>query len=98
VVSLSGYRWFVSFIDDFSQTTWVYWLKEKSDVFSVFQMFYKMVQTQFNTMIKIVHYDNGGKYMSGNLEAYFREQLSTKPRVLILRSKMVWLNRKIGTC
>jgi hypothetical protein len=36
VVSLSGYRWFVSFIDDFSRTTWVYLLKDKSDVFSVF--------------------------------------------------------------
>jgi hypothetical protein len=43
VVSLSGYRWFVSFIDDFSRTTWVYLLKDKSNVFSVFQMFYKMV-------------------------------------------------------
>jgi hypothetical protein len=36
VVSLSGYRWSVSFIDDFSRTTWVYLLKDKSDVFSVF--------------------------------------------------------------
>jgi hypothetical protein len=36
VVFLSSYRWFVSFIDDFSQTTWVYLLKDKSDVFSVF--------------------------------------------------------------
>jgi hypothetical protein len=53
VVSLSGYWWFVSFIDDFSRTTWVYLLKDKSNVFSVFQMFYKMVQTQFNATIKI---------------------------------------------
>jgi hypothetical protein len=37
----------LSFIDDFSRTTWVYLLKDKSDVFSVFQIFYEMVQTQF---------------------------------------------------
>jgi hypothetical protein len=43
VLSLSGYWWFVSFIDDFSLTTWVYLLKDKSDVFSVSQMFHKMV-------------------------------------------------------
>jgi hypothetical protein len=100
VVSLSGYRWSVSFIDDFSRTTWVYLLKDKSDVFSVFQMFYKMVQTQFNATIKIVRSDNGGEYMSSNLEAFFfaNKALSTKPRVLILRRKMVWLNGKIGTC
>jgi transposase InsO family protein len=74
VVSLFGYRWFVSFIDDFSRTTWVYLLKDKSDMFSVFQMFYKMVHTQFNTTIKIVRSDNGSEYMSSNLEPYFREQ------------------------
>jgi hypothetical protein len=71
VVSLSSYRWFVSFIDDFSQTPWIYLL---SEVFSVFQMFHKMAQTQFNTKNKIVDYGNGGEYMSGNLETYFREQ------------------------
>jgi hypothetical protein len=63
----------VSFIDDFSRTTWVYLLKDKRDVFSVFQMFYKMVQTQFNATIKIVRSDNEGEYMSSNLEAYFRK-------------------------
>jgi transposase InsO family protein len=72
------YEWFlylvVSFIDVFSRTTWVYLLKDKSDVFSVFQMFYKMVQTQFNATIKIVRLDNGGEYMSSNLEDYFRER------------------------
>jgi hypothetical protein len=36
VLSLSGYWWFVFFIDDFSRTTWVYLLKDKNDVFSVF--------------------------------------------------------------
>jgi hypothetical protein len=29
VVSFSDYRWFVSFIDDFSPTTWVYFVKRK---------------------------------------------------------------------
>jgi hypothetical protein len=59
----------LSFIDGFSRTTWVYLLKDKSNVFSVFHMFYKMVQTQFNAMIKIFLSDNGGEYMSGNLDA-----------------------------
>jgi len=36
MVSLSNYRWFVCFIDDFSRTTWVYLLNDKSDVCSVF--------------------------------------------------------------
>jgi hypothetical protein len=64
VISLSGHQWFVSFINEFSRTT--------CDV-SVFQMFHKMIQTQFNIFIKIVHFDNGGECMSGDLGIYFRE-------------------------
>jgi hypothetical protein len=41
------------FIDDYSKTTWVYLLKDKSDVLSIFQMFHKFVRTQFNVSIKI---------------------------------------------
>jgi len=41
-------------------------------MFSVFKMFYKMVQTQFNTTIKIVCSDNGGEYMSGSLKTFSR--------------------------
>jgi hypothetical protein len=74
VVSLSSYRWFVSFINDFSHTTWFYLLKDKSDVFSIYKIFHKMVQTHFNTIIKIVHSDNGGEYMLGDLGMCFREQ------------------------
>jgi hypothetical protein len=43
-------------------------------MFSVFQMFHKMVQTKFNTSIKIVRSDNGGEYMLGDLGMYFQKQ------------------------
>jgi transposase InsO family protein len=72
VVSLSGHRWFVSFIDDFSRTTWVYLLKDKSEVSSVFPIFHRMIQTQFNASIKIVRSDNGGEYLSSSLGTFFR--------------------------
>jgi hypothetical protein len=32
--SFNGYKYFVIFIDDFSRTTWLYLLKNKSKVFS----------------------------------------------------------------
>lgn len=31
-VSLSGFRYFVTFVHDFSRATWLYLLKHKSDV------------------------------------------------------------------
>ena len=37
--SLSGYAYYVSFIDDFSRKTWVYFMKNKDEVFSKFKEF-----------------------------------------------------------
>ena len=39
VVSHAHYKYFVTFIDDFSRFTWVYFLRAKGEVFSVFQRF-----------------------------------------------------------
>ena len=44
--SLSNNVYFALFIDDFSIMNWVYFLKTKSQVLSVFKGFKKMVETQ----------------------------------------------------
>ncbi|KAK8938674.1 hypothetical protein KSP39_PZI011284 [Platanthera zijinensis] len=62
VTSLSGYKWFVTFIDCHSRTTWLYLLKQKSDVFPCFQNFHKMVSHQFGGTIRVLRSDNGGEY------------------------------------
>lgn len=61
--SLSGFRYFVTFVDDCSRATWVYMLKNKSDVFATFKSFHSMVLTQFNTKLQILWFNNGGKYL-----------------------------------
>lgn len=57
--SSNGYRYFVHFIDANSRYTWIYLLKNKSDVSTVFHQFKKMVELQFNTKIKALQSDNG---------------------------------------
>ena len=37
--SLSVYAYYVTFIDDFSRKTWVYFMKNKDEVFSKFKEF-----------------------------------------------------------
>lgn len=48
---VSGIRWFVLFVNDCTRMTWLYLLKHKDEVFSVFQSFHAMVKTQFSTQI-----------------------------------------------
>jgi transposase InsO family protein len=67
-----GMRWFVTFVDDCTRMTWLYFLKHKSDVCSVFQVFHKMITTQFNTPIKIVRSDNGGEYHNSILTNFMK--------------------------
>jgi transposase InsO family protein len=56
--------YFVTFINDFSRYTWVYFVRSKSEVLFVFQTFVAYVETQFSTSIKILRSDSGGECMS----------------------------------
>ena len=56
-------RYFISFIDDFSRKTWVYFLKDKSEVFEVFKRFKAMVEKETDMRIKSVRFDQGGKFI-----------------------------------
>ena len=70
IESFDGYKYFVSFVDDFSRVTWIYLLKFKSEVMHVFQNFHMLVMTQFFTKIKILRSDNGTEFMSKNMTQY----------------------------
>ena len=48
-----GDKWFVTFIDDHTRVCWVYLLKEKSEVSKTFQIFHKVVQTQFQAKSQV---------------------------------------------
>jgi len=61
--SYSGKRYFIYFIDDFSRKTWVYFLKEKSEVFQVFKRFKAMVEKEIDMPIKSVRSDRGGEFI-----------------------------------
>lgn len=71
--SLNGSLYFVLFIDDLSRMTWVYFLKSKSEVFSVFKSFKKLVETQSGETIKMLRTDNGGEYTSKDFKAFCEE-------------------------
>ena len=64
--SLRGYEYYVTFIDDFSRKTWIYFLKTKDEVFSRFQEFKALVENLRGRKIKVLRSENGGEY-KGNV-------------------------------
>jgi hypothetical protein len=72
VISHEHYRYFVTFIDDFTRFTWVYFLRSKSEVFSVFKALLALVETQFSAKIKILQSDSGGEYMSNEFQFFLQ--------------------------
>jgi transposase InsO family protein len=71
--SLSGYVYYVSFIDDYSCKTWVYFLKSKDEVLVLFKEFKALVVNLSERKIKILRLDNGGEYTSNEFGSFCRD-------------------------
>ena len=65
-VSVGRQKYYVSFIDDFSKFSWIYLLKNKSDVFEKFHLFQAHVECLFNRKILAMQTDWGGEYQKLN--------------------------------
>jgi hypothetical protein len=66
IPSLGKYVYYVSFIDEFSRNTWIYFLRKKSEVFDKFKEFKALVENQTEKKIKVLRMDNGGELCGMN--------------------------------
>jgi len=64
IPSRSGYLYFVSFVDDFTRFTWVYLIRKRSEIPTIYQTFTAMIHTQFNAKIKLFRADCAREYLS----------------------------------
>jgi transposase InsO family protein len=74
VPSLGGAEYFLTFIDDKSRYVWVYFLKQKSEVFERFLEWKAQVENESNRQLKILRSDNGGEYRSAIFEKYLKRE------------------------
>ena len=58
-----GFKYFVTFVDDFSCVTWLYLMKSRSELFSHFTAFCAEIKTQFHVPIQILRSDNAKEYL-----------------------------------
>lgn len=54
--------------------TWLYFLRERSEVFECFQQFFEDIKTQFTTVLKIYRFDNAFEFMSSVFLNFFHDR------------------------
>ena len=68
--SFSGFKYFLTFIDDYSRRTWVYFLKLKSEVFNMFLTYKALVEKQSGHQIIKLRSGNGGEYVNNRFTSF----------------------------
>jgi hypothetical protein len=69
IVSRTGFRYYISFLDAYSRYTWLFPMHHKNDALPIFIKFQKYTERFFNCKIKSIQSDWGGEYRS--LNKYF---------------------------
>ena len=71
VESLTGCRYFVIFVDDYSRTMWLHLLKSKAEVPQILIHFCNMISNQFGKKIKRFQTDNGTEFLNSEVRTHF---------------------------
>jgi transposase InsO family protein len=71
-VSSCGASYFLTIVDDYSRSVWIYLLVDKKEVPKTMNMFFSMVERQFNKQVKTVRSDNGTEFTC--MKSYFFEK------------------------
>ena len=94
VVSPIGFRYFVTFIDDYLRTTWLYFMKNRLELFFHFRALCSEIHTEFHIF---VHKIMSKKICLNNFShSCFRMTFFIRHLVLVLL-KMELLKEKIDT-
>ena len=71
--SLASSQYVLKFIDDYTINTWVYFLKQKSEVFEQFYHFKSLIDKKSGHYIKVLRTNRGGEYIFKYFLGFCRE-------------------------
>ena len=71
--SNSNKRYILSFIDDFSRKTWIFFLNQKSEAFVMFKSFKACVEKEAGASIQCLRTDRGGEFTSNEFTEFCKE-------------------------
>jgi transposase InsO family protein len=73
-ISISGNKYGLVIVDDYSHFTWVFFLQDKSETQEVLKMFLKRAQNESDAKIKNIRSDNGTEFKNTHVEDFLNEE------------------------
>ena len=67
------FKYFITFVDDFSRVTWLYLMKNRYELFSHFSAFCAEIQTQFHVFVRTLRSDNSKKYLLESFQSFMSQ-------------------------
>ena len=68
ISSISNFRYYIVFIEDFSRASWVYLLRDRTDVLPSVRQFLQEISTQYSLTPKILRTDNAMEFVQTALQ------------------------------
>jgi transposase InsO family protein len=73
-ISISGNKYGLVIVDDFSRFTWVFFLQDKSEAKGILKKFIRRVQNEFELKVKNIRSDNCSEYRNTQVEEFLDEE------------------------
>ena len=68
---MSGYKYYLVVVDNFSHYSWTFPLRAKSETFPTLLHFFAWVSTQFGLTVKSIQCDNGREFDNSTSRSFF---------------------------
>uniref|UniRef100_A0A2M4CV35 Putative pol polyprotein n=1 Tax=Anopheles darlingi TaxID=43151 RepID=A0A2M4CV35_ANODA len=72
--TVSGYKYYMCIIDDYSRMTFLYLLKHKSEAEDKIREFVAFCKTQIGKTPRVIRSDNGGEYTGNQLKNFLKRE------------------------
>ena len=73
VLSIGGYKYTATYLDDYSSFGVMFYLKKKSNEFAAFKQYKARAERQLGLTLKCRRFDRGGEFLSSEQKAYMIE-------------------------
>jgi transposase InsO family protein len=73
-ISISGNKYGLVIIDDYSRFTWVFFMQDKSETQEVLKKFMRRAQNKFDAKVKKNRSDNGTKFKNTQVKDFFDDE------------------------